>query len=217
MEIFIDSASLDKIKEVMKWGVITGCTTNPKILLREKGCDFEKRMKDIIKLVKGPVFIEVTTNDTKEMIKEAEKYNKWGKNVVVKIPMNPSGLKAVRILKGKGIKTNVTACMAVNQAILATKAGAYYVSFFFGRIGDMGYDGIKVIEDVIRIFEKNKFKTKIIVGSIRHLMDVNRIAATGVDIITIPYEILKSMTKNPKTTYTIDQFLDFWKEFKKAR
>lgn len=214
MKIFIDTANVDEIKEMMSWGIIDGCTTNPKILFEEKGCNFEERMKEIINLVKGPVSIEVTTNNTEEMVKEAEKYSKWGENVVVKIPMNVPGLKAVKVLNNREIKTNVTACMSTNQAVLAAKVGATYVSLFLGRIGDMGYDSFRVLEETVKIFEKHNFKSEIIAGSIRHLLDVNRALLTGTHIITIPPKILRQMIKNPKTEQTVEEFLNFWKNFK---
>jgi transaldolase len=214
MKIFIDTANLDDIKEIMEWGIIDGCTTNPKILSQEENCNFETRMKEIIELVDGPVSIEVTTNDTDEMIKEAEEFSKWGDNVVVKIPIGPNGLKAVKYLSKKGIKTNVTACMTASQAILAAKVGATYVSIFMGRICDLGYDGTKVIEDTVKIFDKYNFKTEIIVGSIRHLADKDRAALAGAHIITISPKLLRFMATNSKTDETIAEFLEFWEKFK---
>lgn len=216
MELFADTASIGELKEILSWGITSGCTTNPKIVAKEKGCNFEQRMKEILKLVEGPVSIEVTTNDSNEMIKEAEEYAKWGRNVVVKIPMGLEGLKAVKVLTKKGIKTNVTACMSMNQALLAAKAGATYVSIFFARIGDMGYDASRVVGETVSLFNKHNFSAKIIVGSIRHMMDINNAALAGAHIITVPYPFFKQMADNPKTTETIDEFLKFWSDFKKT-
>lgn len=217
MQIFIDTANLEEIKEAISWGVVEGCTTNPKIVATEKDINFERRMKEILQLVKGPVSIEVTTNDTNEMIKEAEEFAKWGDNVVVKFPMSINGLKATKIMSEKGVKINVTACMSLNQAVMAAKAGATYASIFWARIGDMGYDPFKVVSDTSKLFKQNNFKAKIIVGSIRHLMHINEAMLAGADIVTIPFPFLKMMTQNPQTDKTIDEFLKFWDEYKSSK
>lgn len=216
-ELYIDSANLEEINEVLSWGISTGCTTNPKIVSKEKGCDFEQRMKEILKLIDGPVSIEVTTNDFNEMVKEAEEYNTWGDNVVVKIPMGVDGLKATKILSEKGIKTNVTACMELNQAIMAARAGATYMSLFYGRIGDMGGAPEKVIEETKKLFSERGLKTKIIVGSIRSVNDVNSALVSGADIVTVTYPILEKMAYNPQTEKSINEFLSFWEDFKKGK
>lgn len=214
MEIFVDSANIGEIKEIMSWGIVDGCTTNPKIASMEKGKSFESNIKEILKLVKGPVSIEVTTNDLDGMLKEGRKYASWGKNAVVKVPMGISGLKAVHIFKKDGIKTNVTACMSVSQAILAAKSGADYASLFYSRIGDMGYNPTRVVEDTVRMFQASDVKTKIIVGSIRHLMQVIEAGLAGAHVLTVPPQFLHQMTKNPKTDESINEFLESWKSFK---
>jgi len=216
MQIFIDSANLDEIKEAISWGIVDGCTTNPKIVATENA-NFEKRMKDILRLVNGPVSIEVTTNDTEEMLKEAEEFSKWGDNVVVKFPMSINGLKATKIMSEKGIRINVTACMSLNQSVMAAKAGATYVSVFWARIGDMGYDPFTVVSDSSKLFKESGFKARIIVGSIRHLMHINQAMIAGADIVTIPYPFLRTMTMNPQTDKTIDEFLKFWDEYNKSK
>lgn len=214
MEIFVDSANVEEIKEIISWGIVDGCTTNPKIASMEKGKDFEQNTKEILKLVKGPVSVEVTTNDLQEMLAEGRKYASWGKNVVVKVPMGIAGLKAVNILKQKGIKTNVTACMSSAQAIMAAKAGADYASLFYSRIGDMGYSPTRVVEETVRLFQVSNVKTKIIVGSIRHMMQVMEAAIAGAHVLTVPPQFLHLMTKNPKTDESINEFLEAWKGFK---
>jgi len=216
MEIFIDTANIEDIKEAISWGVIDGCTTNPKIVSRENA-PFEKRMKKILELVDGPVSIEVTTNDTEEMVKEAEEYNTWAPNVVIKIPMTVNGLKAVNILSKKGIRTNVTAAMSMKQAVLAAKAGATYVSLFWGRIEDMGYDAEKVVAESVDVFAIHGFKTRIIIGSLRQVSHINRAIRVGAHILTIPPAVLKQMAWNPRTESTIDEFLEFWAGYKKAQ
>jgi transaldolase len=215
MEFFIDTANLDDIREALSWGVIDGCTTNPKIVATEK-VDFETRMKEIIKLVPGPVSIEVTSNDWQEMVKEADIFTKWGPNVVVKIPMSLPGMKAVKILSEKGIKTNVTAAMCMKQAVFAAKAGATYVSLFWARIEDMGYDATAVVSETVEVFNTHKFKCKIIIGSFRQISHINQALLTGAHVLTIPPNVLKEMAWNPRTDSTIDEFLQFWGEYKKA-
>jgi len=214
MQIFIDSANLDEIKEILSWGIVDGCTTNPKLASKEMDKNFEANTKEILKIVDGPVSVEVTTNELDEMLKEAEKYSSWGKNVVVKVPMGIEGLKAVNILKEKGINTNVTACMSVGQAILAAKAGADYASLFYSRIGDMGYNPTNVVADTVRMFEVSKVKTKIIVGSIRHLMQVIEAGLAGAHVLTVPPPFLHMLTKNPKTDESINEFLQAWESYK---
>lgn len=180
----------------------------------EKGKDFESNTKEILKLVNGPVSIEVTTNDLNEMLNEGRKYASWGNNAVVKVPMGTAGLKAVKIFREEGIKTNVTACMSVGQAILAAKSGADYASLFYSRIGDMGYNPTRVVEDTVRMFQVSNVKTKIIVGSIRHLMQVIEAGLAGAHVLTIPPQFLHLMAKNPKTDESINEFLEAWKGFK---
>jgi transaldolase len=215
MKIFADTASLDELKELLSWGIISGCTTNPKICAQE-GVEFESRMKEILQLVKGPVSIEVTTNDYDLMVEEAKKYASWGENTVVKVPMNAPGLKAVKTLKEAGIKTNVTACMSAKQAILPALAGADYVSLFWARIEDMGYNAQTVTEDALKAFKDSNVDSKIIIGSFRQISHINRAILTGAHILTISPDIIKGMVNNPKTTETIQEFLDYWEDFKKS-
>lgn len=215
MEIFIDTADVNEIKEAVNWGVVSGVTTNPKIVssLKEK-VSFKEKILQIAKLCHGPISVEVTAEDLDGMVAEAKRYASWHKNIVIKIPMGIVGLKAVKVLENDGIKTNVTAIMATNQAVLAALAGATYASIFFARIGDMGYDATQVIGDTAILFKAGSLKTKIISGSIRHLMDVNRSFAAGADIVTVPFNFLKQMCHNPRTTETITEFNNLWKEMK---
>jgi len=216
MKIFADTANLKELEEALSWGVVDGCTTNPKILSNEKGSNFEELMKRVLSMVKGPVSVEVTTNDPDQMVVEAERYAKWSSNVVIKIPMCPDGLKVVGILSKRGIKTNVTACMSLNQAVLAAKAGATYVSLFYGRIGDLGYDPYLVVKETVDVFKARGFKSEIISGSMRSILDVNKSILAGAHVVTIPFVILKKMAQNPQTDATIAEFLKSWEEFKKA-
>ena len=214
MKLFLDTANIDEIREVMEWGVIDGVTTNPKIVSKEKGVDFEERMREIFSIVKGDVSVEVTSNDLDEMVSQALAFASWGDdNVVVKIPMCETGLRAVTTLRKYRIKTNVTAIMSVPQAILAAKCGATYASIFLGRIGDIGADEIGTLRDAVRIYDTQGFATQIIVGSIRHMAHITDAAKAGAHVITVPYKFMKQMAFHPQTEKTIREFLDSWADF----
>ena len=218
MEIFLDTANTDEIAEILEWGILKGVTTNQKIFLKEKGCNFEEQSKKILKMVEPhPVSLE-GPNNLDELLETAREYNKWGKNVVIKVPMleDGSGVKAVNILKSEGIKTNVTAMMSVNQALLAIEAGATYASLFYNRIRDSGADPVEVVKQSRAIIDSGEFKTKLIVGSIRNPSDVEEISSANPHIITIPYKILKQMPYHEKTVSTLEEFDRAWEEFKQA-
>ncbi len=210
MELFIDTANLDEIREIARWGVITGVTTNPKIFSKEKNADLRTRVEEILKIVPGPLSVEVTTNDPDEMVVEAQKFAAWSDHIVVKVPMAPAGLEAVRFLKTKGIKTNVTAIMSVNQAMLAALAGATYGSIFYSRIEDIGHDGLEVIRESAELYKKSGFSTKIIVGSIRMMTQITRAAMAGAHVITVPYSFFRPLASHPQTDSTIREFLKAW-------
>ena len=218
MEIFLDTANTDEISEILQWGIIKGITTNQKIFLKEKGCNFEEQSKKILKMVyPHPVSLE-GPNNLDELLNTAREYSKWGENVVIKVPMlaDGSGLKAVRILETQGIKTNVTAMMSVNQALLAIEAGASYASLFFNRIKDSGDNPVEVVKKSRGIIDNGGFKTKLIVGSIRSPNDVVEIASANPHVITIPYKILKQMPYHQATVATLEEFDKAWEEFKEA-
>jgi transaldolase len=218
MDIFLDTANIDEINEILQWGIIKGLTTNQKIFLKEKGCNFEEQSKKILKLIyPHPVSLE-GPNNLDELIQTAKEYSKWGKNVVIKVPMlaDGGGLKAVKILEGQGIKTNVTAMMSVNQALLAIEAGASYASLFFNRIRDSGDNPVDVVKQSRAIIDNGDFKTKLIVGSIRNPSDVIEITSANPHVITIPYKILKQMPYHKTTETTLEEFDKAWDEFKKA-
>lgn len=212
MKIFADTSNVEEIEELNKWGVIDGVTTNPKILATE-GCkekDLEERILKIASTVDGPVSVEVKSGIASEMVSQAEVFARLHKNIVIKIPMGVEGLKAVKILTKRGIKTNVTACMSSNQCLMAAKAGATFASIFYGRIGDIGFDGNSVIRDTVSLFSLHNIKTEVIVGSIRTLLDINSAALAGAHIITIPPKFLKQMTEHPQTTAAIKEFDEAW-------
>lgn len=221
MEIFLDTASVKEIKEILPWGIITGVTTNQKIFLSEKGVKFEDRVHEILSLVDGPLSVELTkTNCTLEdLLDEAREYASWNpKNVVIKVPMYPDGMgmKIVSKLKEENIKTNMTVLVNTNQILLAAKAGATYASLFFNRAKDAGIDPVRVIQESKRVIEEGGLDTRIIVGSIRRPEDVTEAAVAGAHVITISYKILLQMIYHPKTEETIAEFDRCWVEFKQA-
>jgi transaldolase len=209
-KLFIDTGNLDQIEEIQKLGILDGCTTNPKILSKEEDLEFESHMKDILELVDGPVSIEVTSNDFDQMVSQARRFDNWGENVVVKLPMNKEGLKATSIVSNEGIDVNLTACMSPDQVLLAAKAGATYASIFMGRVGDMGYDAEVVIENASNLIEG--YETEIIIGSVRKAYDIQRAFLSGAQIVTVPPQYFEKLINNPRTDSSIDEFLEFWKD-----
>lgn len=213
MKIFADTANIEELKEFKSWGVIDGCTTNPIICAKAGITDFESHMKAILELLNGkPVSIEVTTNDHKEMLTQAREFSKWGNNVVVKLPMNVAGLKSTAKLSEEGMKINVTACMDPVQAVLAAKAGAAYVSLFWGRIEDMKVDASNVVRETRNVLDTHDMKAQIIVGSLRSVSDATRAMKTGAHVLTIPSETLKKLHYHPRTESTINEFLTQWND-----
>lgn len=209
MKLFIDTANVDEIKEINSWGVIDGVTTNPSLIAKE-GRVFEEVVKEITQIVDGPISAEVISMDSEGMIKEGEALSKIHDNIVIKIPMCAEGLKAVSELSKKGIKTNVTLIFSSNQAILAAKAGATYVSPFVGRLDDIGQEGIMLIQEIVDIFDIHGIDTEIISASIRHPQHVLTSAKAGAHISTIPYKVFKQMLGHPMTESGIDKFLKDW-------
>jgi transaldolase len=216
MEIFLDTANTDEIKHIVRWGVVDGVTTNQKIFLNEKGVNFETRVKTICELVRDKhVSVESNGKTLQEMLDDARKFAKIAKNVVAKVPMTKDGLglEAVKVLSNEGIKTNVTVMMNFNQLMLATKAGATYVSLFYNRAKDAGENALKTVTEITSWIDKNNYKTKLIVGSIRNPDDVAQAAAAGAHVITIPYKIMIAMPFHKKTDETIEEFDKAWQEF----
>ena len=211
MKIFIDTANIEEIRKANEWGVIDGVTTNPTLVAKE-GKDFKSIVDQILSIVDGPISVEVISTDSKGMVKEALEMANWSKNIVIKIPMIPEGLKAVKILNEKGVMTNVTLVFSVNQAILAAKAGATYVSPFIGRLDDIGHDGMQIIRDLVTIYKLYDFKTKIIVASVRHPLHVIESAKIGAHVATIPFSVIEKMFKHPLTDIGLEKFLKDWKK-----
>ena len=214
MKIFIDTANIDEIKKANEWGVIDGVTTNPTLVARE-GKDFRTVIDEILDVVDGPISVEVISTDAGGMVKEALETSQWSENVVVKVPMIPEGLKAIKILSDKGIKTNATLIFSVNQALLAAKAGATYVSPFIGRLDDLGQDGMQMVRDLVTIYNLYDIKTEIIVASIRGPIHVMESAKVGAHIATIPFGVIEKMFKHPLTDSGLESFLSDWESIQK--
>jgi transaldolase len=211
MKFFIDSANINHIKEAASLGLLDGVTTNPSLVAKE-GKNFIELLNEIIKIVDGPISAEVVSTDYAGIIKEAEDLVKIHKNIVVKVPLIREGIKAVKTLSEKGIKTNVTLCFSAPQAILAAKAGATYISPFVGRLDDIGHDGMDLISQIVTIYRNYDFKTQVLVASIRHPLHIVEAGLMGADVCTIPYEVIEKLFKHPLTDIGLDKFLNDWKK-----
>ncbi len=214
MKIFLDTANIDSIKRYNDMGLVDGITTNPTLLSKEKGNPAEI-MRQIVKIVKGPVSLEVVGITAEEMMEEAHRLKKYGQNVVVKIPMIPDGMKAVKKLKAEGVETNVTLIFSANQAILAAKAGAAYVSPFIGRLDDAGQEGMAVIREIVQIFKNYQFDTNVLVASVRHPLHVIEAGKIGAHVVTLPPDILGKMMSHSLTDKGLSAFLSDWEKVKK--
>ncbi len=212
MRIFIDTANIDQIRE-MAW-LIDGVTTNPTLVARERR-PFEEIVQEICEIVSGPVSAEVTALDAPGMISQARDLAKIHENVVIKIPMTEAGMQAVTTLSQEGIRTNVTLVFSANQALLAAKCGASFVSPFVGRIDDTGGNGMAVVSEIVEIYRNYGFETEIIVASVRHPRHVLEAALLGAEIATVPYAVLKKLFNHPLTDVGIDRFLKDWEQVPK--
>jgi transaldolase len=215
MKIFLDTANFESIQKYLELGVVDGITTNPSLLFKENSDPIDA-MKKIVKLVDGPVSLEVVATEFVEIMNESLKLASYGDNVVVKIPMTADGLKAVNALTKKNIKTNVTLIFSANQALLASKAGATYVSPFIGRLDDIGHDGLSLISDIVQIFSGYDFSTQVLVASIRHPIHVIESAKLGADVVTLPPDILQKMIHHTLTDKGLDIFLKDWAKLKRG-
>ena len=209
MKFFIDTANFDDIKTAYEMGFIAGVTTNPSLIVKEKR-DLHEVIQQIADLVEGPVSAEVIATTAPDMVKEAHELIKLGDNVVIKVPMTAEGLKAVSVLSKEGIKTNVTLIFSANQALLAARAGATYVSPFVGRVDDISMDGIQLIEDIAEIFMIHNISTEIIAASVRTPMHMTQCAKAGAHIATVPFNVLQQSLKHPLTDAGLARFLADW-------
>lgn len=214
MKFFIDTANLEEIKAANALGVLGGVTTNPSLIAKEN-VDFHTRMKEITQVVGGSVSAEVIALDAEGMIREGEELAKIAPNITIKVPMTLEGLKAVKHFSNQGIQTNVTLIFSVNQALLAARAGATYVSPFIGRLDDIGQNGLDLIADIKALFEMHELDTQIIAASIRHTQHVREAALLGAHIATIPYKVIMQLVKHPLTDKGIEQFLADWEKSQK--
>lgn len=209
MKIFLDTADIGLIKKYNDMGLVDGITTNPSLLAKAGGNPADA-MAEISDVIKGDVSLEVVATDSDAMVEEGRRLRRYGDNVVVKVPMTPDGLAACRRLSSEGIPVNVTLIFSTNQAILAAKAGARYVSPFIGRIDDTGHDGMQLIEDLVGIFQNYGFETQILVASVRHPVHVREAAMLGADVVTLPPAVLEKMLHHPLTKIGLDSFLADW-------
>jgi transaldolase len=210
MKFFIDTANLEEIKEANQLGILSGVTTNPSLVAKEKGVSFEDRLREITAEVSGSVSAEVISLDVEGMLKEGRELAKIAPNITIKVPMTPDGLKAVKVFSEEGIKTNVTLIFSANQALLAARAGATYVSPFLGRLDDIGHDGLELVSKIAEIFLVHDIPTEIIAASIRHPQHITEAAVSGAHIATVPLKVILQLFNHPLTDKGIEQFLADW-------
>lgn len=211
MKLFIDTANLEEIKKANSYGILDGVTTNPTLLSKEKSEPIVQ-LKEICKIVEGPVSAEVIGLESKKMVEEAKKLVQISSNIVIKIPCTVEGLKAAKILNSSGIKTNLTLCFSASQALLAAKAGAAYVSPFVGRLDDISSEGMDLVSDIKLIYDNYGITTQIIAASIRHPIHFLESARIGADIATVPFSVIEKLMHHPLTDIGIERFLDDWKK-----
>jgi len=214
MKIFIDTANIEQIKEVNSWGILDGVTTNPSLIAKEKK-DFATIVNEICAVVDGPISVEVISLKADGMFAEGMKLAAVNENIVIKVPMTEEGLKATKLLSNEGVAVNMTLIFSANQALLAAKAGARYVSPFVGRLDDVGQDGMALISDIMDILDNYDYDTEVIVASVRDPIHVTDAARMGAHIATIPYDVLKKMFKHPLTDIGIERFLKDWEKVSK--
>jgi transaldolase len=212
MRIFLDTANIEQIRAAAKLGVISGVTTNPSLISKEGHTDYESAIKEICRIVNGPISTEVIAEDAAGIIAEARKLSKWAPNVIIKIPCTAAGLEATSTVSQEGIVVNVTLIFSLNQALLAALAGAGYCSPFVGRLDDAGHDGMQVVKDIVDIFNHYKLSTQVIAASIRHPLHCIAAAKAGAHIATIPYNVLMQMINHPLTDIGIARFMADWKK-----
>tara|TARA_B100000900_G_scaffold410369_1_gene428040 strand:- start:675 stop:1331 length:657 start_codon:yes stop_codon:yes gene_type:complete len=213
MKFFVDTANIDEIIELSEMGLVDGVTTNPSLIYKS-GKDFKEVIKEIAKIVSGPISAEVTSLDKVEMINQGIELSKIANNIVIKVPLTTHGLIACKTLSKKSIKVNVTLCFSSSQALLAAKMGASFISPFIGRLDDISNEGLNLIEEIINIYSNypNTLNTEVLVASIRSPLQVSQVAQMGADVATIPPKIIKQMIKHPLTDIGLDSFMEDWKK-----
>jgi transaldolase len=216
VKLWLDTANIDEIREINRWGVLGGVTTNPTLVAKEGTVDFETRLKEIASEVEGPVCGEVTGLDRATMVEEALKLSKIAPNIVVKVPVIPEGFAAVRELGSLGIKTNMTLCFSANQAILAAEAGATYISPFLGRFDDIGNDGMNLLAEIVEVYRAQGYETFVLAASLRSPQHVATAAKIGADVATIPFSAFKAMVNHPLTDIGLKRFMDDWDRYQRS-
>jgi transaldolase len=211
MKFFLDTANVEEIRQAASWGILDGVTTNPTLVAKE-GRSFEEVVKEICSIVPGPVSAEVTAVEAEAMMAQAHVLRGWAPNVVVKIPLIPEGIKAVRALSQEGVPCNVTLCFSAVQALLAAKAGAAYISPFVGRLDDVGHDGMALVSDIATIYGNYGYETEIIVASCRTVTHVLQAALIGADIATVPFDVIQKLFNHPLTEKGLKAFLADWEK-----
>ena len=213
MKFFVDTANIDEIIELSEMGLVDGVTTNPSLIYKS-GKDFKEVIKDIAKIISGPISAEVTSLDKAEMINQGIELSKIANNIVIKVPLTNHGLIACRTLSKKSIKVNVTLCFSSSQALLAAKMGASFISPFIGRLDDISNEGLNLIDEIINIYSNypNTLNTEVLVASIRSPLQVSQVAQMGADVATIPPKIIKQMIKHPLTDIGLNSFMEDWKK-----
>ena len=214
MKIFIDTANIEQIREVNSWGILDGVTTNPSLIAKEKK-DFATIVNEICEVVDGPISVEVISLKADGMFAEGMKLAAVNENIVIKVPMTEEGLKATKLLSNEGVAVNMTLIFSANQALLAAKAGARYVSPFVGRLDDVGQDGMVLISEIMDILDNYDYDTEVIVASVRDPIHVTDAARMGAHVATIPFDVLKKMFKHPLTDIGIERFLKDWEKVSK--
>jgi transaldolase len=215
MKIFIDTANLKEIKEAADMGLLDGVTTNPSLVAKEGHKDFREMLLKICEMVDGDISAEVVSVTCDEMLKEGRELAKIHPNIVVKVPLIKEGLKAVKIFKEEGIRTNVTLCFSPSQAVLAAKAGAYIVSPFVGRLDDISINGMDLIAQIVNIYKNFNYETQVLVASVRHPLHFVDACMIGADICTMPFKVIDQLVKHPLTDIGLDKFLADWKKLSK--
>ncbi|MBI4296921.1 MAG: fructose-6-phosphate aldolase [Chloroflexi bacterium] len=217
MLIFLDTANMEEIRQAARLGVVSGITTNPSLVAKERAGDYRAVVREIASIIPGPISAEVLNLETAQgIVRDAREVASWAPNVVVKIPITAAGLEAASALAREGVRTNLTLCFSANQALLAARVGAAYVSPFVGRLDDAGHDGMAVVADIVEIYKRYSFPTQVIAASIRHPMHCVAAAKAGADISTVPYKVLRQMIEHPLTDVGIARFAQDWEQVSAA-
>ncbi|HEY6101840.1 MAG TPA: fructose-6-phosphate aldolase [bacterium] len=210
MQFFLDTGSLDEIRAAVRWGLVDGVTTNPSLVGRE-GMDHRALIREIAAMVSGPISVETTSENAEEMVTQGREYITWAPNVFVKVPCTPEGIRAASMMRGDGIRINVTLVFSLNQAILAAKVGAFFVSPFLGRLDDIGEDGMILLRDIVQVYRTYDFSTQVLAASLRHPMHIAHAAKAGADIATMPFKVMEQLFKHPLTEIGQTRFLADWR------